>query len=202
MMKDFELELLNAMKQRGWDGNEDLGKRKWTLAGSLFYSIIIISTIGYGDQTPKTQWGKIATIIYSLMGISLFMICLVNIGDSMANMFRFLYWRVCCVLCTTRKKVKRKCRTSIRTPTGSRSGPRHSLKFRDDLSLGGRSPRLSRRVGSITAEDIISFTVSNYDNEDLEDNPWMAREYKKQQSENPEEEAKKPDPSTPEQDWI
>ena len=31
---------------------------KWP-AGSLFYSIIIISTIGYGDQTPKTQWGKV-----------------------------------------------------------------------------------------------------------------------------------------------
>jgi len=42
-------------------------------------------------------------------------------------------------------EVKRKCRTSIRTPTGSRTGPRHSLKFRDNISLGGRSPRLSRR---------------------------------------------------------
>ncbi|XP_023330875.1 uncharacterized protein LOC111703223 isoform X2 [Eurytemora carolleeae] len=180
MMTGFEKELLTAMKIRGWDGSEDMNKRKWTLAGSLFYSIIIISTIGYGDQTPKTQWGKIATIFYSILGIPLFMLCLFNIGDSMANMFRFLYWRVCCALCTTRKKVKRKCRTSIRTPTGSRTGPRHSLKFRDNISLGGRSPRLSRRVGSITAEDIISFTVSNYDALDTadngEDNVWNARD--------------------------
>jgi hypothetical protein len=32
-------------------------------AGSLFYSIVIISTIGYGDQTPKTQWGKVILLV-------------------------------------------------------------------------------------------------------------------------------------------
>ena len=51
--------LFQAMKIRGWDGSEDLNKQKWTFPGSLFYSIVLISTIGYGDQTPKTQWGKV-----------------------------------------------------------------------------------------------------------------------------------------------
>ena len=44
---------------KGWDGHEELDKRKWTFPGSLFYSVVLISTIGYGDQTPKTQWGKV-----------------------------------------------------------------------------------------------------------------------------------------------
>ena len=58
-MKKFEKEIIHAMKMRGWDGSEDLTKQKWTFPGSLFYSIVLISTIGYGDQTPKTQWGKV-----------------------------------------------------------------------------------------------------------------------------------------------
>eukprot|EP00090_Calanus_glacialis_P025224 TRINITY_DN39328_c0_g1_i1.p1 TRINITY_DN39328_c0_g1~~TRINITY_DN39328_c0_g1_i1.p1 ORF type:complete len:176 (-),score=33.98 TRINITY_DN39328_c0_g1_i1:47-574(-) len=58
-MKKFEKEIVTAMKVKGWDGHEDLEKRKWTFPGSLFYSIVLISTIGYGDQTPKTMWGKV-----------------------------------------------------------------------------------------------------------------------------------------------
>ena len=58
-MKKFEKEIIKAMKVRGWDGSEDENKMKWTFPGSLFYSIVLISTIGYGDQTPKTQWGKV-----------------------------------------------------------------------------------------------------------------------------------------------
>ena len=58
-MKKFEKEIIKAMKVKGWDGSEDEKKMKWTFPGSLFYSIVLISTIGYGDQTPKTQWGKV-----------------------------------------------------------------------------------------------------------------------------------------------
>jgi hypothetical protein len=31
---------------------------------------------------------QIATIVYSILGIPLFMVCMVNIGDTMANTFR------------------------------------------------------------------------------------------------------------------
>ena len=51
--------------EKGWNGYEDQDKIQWTFAGSLFYSIACITTIGYGDQTPKTQTGKFVTIIYS-----------------------------------------------------------------------------------------------------------------------------------------
>lgn len=45
-LKDFELELLKAMTKDGWDGNEDVNSTQWTIGGSLFYSIIVITTIG------------------------------------------------------------------------------------------------------------------------------------------------------------
>lgn len=37
------------MKLQGWDGNEDLSKVQWTRTGALFYSIIVITTIGKID---------------------------------------------------------------------------------------------------------------------------------------------------------
>nr|XP_022907834.1 two pore potassium channel protein sup-9-like [Onthophagus taurus] len=46
ILNDFEQELIKAIKNHGWDGNEDLNKVQWNFAGSLFYSIIVITTIG------------------------------------------------------------------------------------------------------------------------------------------------------------
>ena len=55
-----------------------------------------------------------------------------------------------------------------------------ALQFRDNSgSPLGRSPRLQRRVGSLTADDVYSITVSNYDHEveerDERDSSWLRR---------------------------
>ncbi len=44
--------------------------------------------------------GKVVTIFYAILGIPLMLLCLSNIGEVMAKSFRFLYWRVCCYVCT------------------------------------------------------------------------------------------------------
>ncbi|XP_045592884.2 TWiK family of potassium channels protein 7 isoform X2 [Procambarus clarkii] len=107
----FEKSLIRAIKNDGWDGDEDLHTQQWTFAGALFYSIILITTIGYGHIAPKTDWGKVVTIIYAIPGVPLMMLCLANIGDGMAHSFRFLYWKVCCYACTKRPKKKRRGRS-------------------------------------------------------------------------------------------
>ena len=43
----------------------------------------------YGHIAPKTAVAKIVTIFYAILGIPLTVLCWSNIGDAMANAFRF-----------------------------------------------------------------------------------------------------------------
>lgn len=51
-MQQFEEKLLTKMKE-GWDGKEEVNDIQWTFAGALFYSIIVITTIG--ESMPTTS---------------------------------------------------------------------------------------------------------------------------------------------------
>lgn len=57
--------------------------------------LFIVST-GYGNIVPKTDWGKVTTIIYAIIGMPLFLLYLSNIGDIMARSFKWLY-ATCCL---------------------------------------------------------------------------------------------------------
>lgn len=37
---------MKKMTKEGWDGSEEENNLQWTFAGALFYSIIVITTIG------------------------------------------------------------------------------------------------------------------------------------------------------------
>lgn len=50
-------------------------------------------------MAPKTDEGRIVTIIYAVFGIPLTLLCLTNIGDVMAHGFRWFYGKVCCGVC-------------------------------------------------------------------------------------------------------
>ncbi len=41
----------------------------WTWLDSLYFSVITLTTVGYGDFSPKTDAGKIFTMIYILAGL-------------------------------------------------------------------------------------------------------------------------------------
>ncbi len=46
-------------------------KLKWI--DSFYFTVVTLATVGYGDITPKTDAGKIFTIFYILVGISIFL---------------------------------------------------------------------------------------------------------------------------------
>tara|TARA_Y100000310_G_scaffold253795_1_gene260760 strand:- start:16 stop:405 length:390 start_codon:yes stop_codon:yes gene_type:complete len=43
----------------------------WRYVDSLYFTVITVTTIGYGDLTPVTDQGKIFTIFYSFLGIGM-----------------------------------------------------------------------------------------------------------------------------------
>lgn len=43
----------------------------WSWIDSAYFSIITLTTVGYGDITPKTDAGKIFTILYIINGIGI-----------------------------------------------------------------------------------------------------------------------------------
>ncbi|PIF06300.1 MAG: hypothetical protein CSA36_02090 [Draconibacterium sp.] len=44
----------------------------WTILDAVYFSIMTMSTVGYGDLTPTTDLSKIFTIVYTCLSIGSF----------------------------------------------------------------------------------------------------------------------------------
>lgn len=43
----------------------------WSYVDSLYFSVVTLTTIGYGDFAPQTDAGKIFTVLYIIAGIGM-----------------------------------------------------------------------------------------------------------------------------------
>ncbi|CAG9861990.1 unnamed protein product [Phyllotreta striolata] len=104
--------------RRGFDGTDDLtSSAQWSFAGAFLYSLTVITTIGYGNIYPRTPEGKIATIVYAIIGMPLFLLYLSNIGDIMARSFKWIYAKCCLCRCcpgVAKRRALRKIRREKR----------------------------------------------------------------------------------------
>ena len=61
----------------------------WRVLDALYFTIITLTTVGYGDFAPKTDAGKIFTIVYIFVGISLISGFIILLGEHSKKLKRF-----------------------------------------------------------------------------------------------------------------
>lgn len=44
---------------------------KWTFVDAFYFCIVTLATVGYGDLVPKTDFGKLFTTVYIVIGIAI-----------------------------------------------------------------------------------------------------------------------------------
>ena len=52
----------------------------WNYVDSLYFTAVSLTTIGYGDFAPLTNFGKIFTVFFSIVGISVTFLLITIIG--------------------------------------------------------------------------------------------------------------------------
>ncbi len=60
----------------------------WNYIDSTYFAVSTITTVGYGDLTPKTQPGRIFTILYMLIGVPTGLYVIMSLGEHREKMFR------------------------------------------------------------------------------------------------------------------
>lgn len=54
----------------------------WNLIDAAYFSVITISTVGYGDFAPQTVLGKLFTMGYTLVGLGMFVATASSVADA------------------------------------------------------------------------------------------------------------------------
>ncbi|XP_065111225.1 potassium channel subfamily K member 18 [Paramisgurnus dabryanus] len=63
----------------------------WNFYGSLFFCCTVFTTIGYGQMYPVTIAGKVACILYAMIGIPLMLLVISDVGDILAVLLSKAY---------------------------------------------------------------------------------------------------------------
>ncbi|XP_005875028.2 PREDICTED: potassium channel subfamily K member 3, partial [Myotis brandtii] len=66
---------------------------QWRFAGSFYFAITVITTIGYGHAAPSTDGGKVFCMFYALLGIPLTLVMFQSLGERINTFVKFLLHR-------------------------------------------------------------------------------------------------------------
>nr|XP_056708766.1 potassium channel subfamily K member 3 [Euleptes europaea] len=67
---------------------------QWKFAGSFYFAITVITTIGYGHAAPSTDGGKVFCMFYALLGIPLTLVMFQSLGERINTFVRNLLHRI------------------------------------------------------------------------------------------------------------
>lgn len=91
-LRKFESSIVAAARQSADAKPPELTiDSKWTFSGALIYCITLITTIGYGNVSPRTAAGRAATVAYAAAGVPLTLACLAGLGASLARLARMAW---------------------------------------------------------------------------------------------------------------
>ncbi|KAJ2943035.1 hypothetical protein O0L34_g15228 [Tuta absoluta] len=93
VLHSYQRKVVDAVNHHGWDGSSS--NLQWSFSSAFLYSLTVITTIGYGHLSPRTNWGKVVTVFYSLLGMPLFLLYLTNVGELLARWCKWLYALIC-----------------------------------------------------------------------------------------------------------
>ena len=58
---------------------------RWSWVESVYFTVVTLTTVGYGDLSPTTDISRIAAVIFILAGISVFGSAISILGDISAK---------------------------------------------------------------------------------------------------------------------
>lgn len=85
-----------------------MNRTKWNIWGSIYYSMTIYTTIGYGNIVPATTTGRVLTIIYAFIGIPFAIITLIALGGLFARVCMYVWKLIARSLGCFSKNLERK----------------------------------------------------------------------------------------------
>jgi voltage-gated potassium channel len=54
----------------------------WGYVDALYFSVMTIATVGYGDLAPVTPLGRLVTVAYVIIGLGIFVAAVTAIADT------------------------------------------------------------------------------------------------------------------------
>ncbi|OAF70513.1 hypothetical protein A3Q56_01724, partial [Intoshia linei] len=75
-LEEFEEFRLNVIKFKPYRYG-----RQWKFYGALYFSTTVLTSIGYGHVTPRTQFGKVFCILFAITGIPMGLVMLQCVGE-------------------------------------------------------------------------------------------------------------------------
>lgn len=88
---DDELARMQADEEKLSDKQDALSdasyNQKWTFSTAMLYSATVITTVGYGNITPKSMLGKLITCLYAMVGIPIMIMYLTHTSDLLVFLF-------------------------------------------------------------------------------------------------------------------